>query len=87
MEQIECVAIRRWTDSETWSLPRPARHGDVMHVVFDETGGLSTAQFEQGFLTTTGRFVNRQEAFVIAQEAGQLLEDDTGKTLFSEDVW
>ena len=87
MEQIECVAIRRWTDSETWSLPRPARHGDVMHVVFDETGGLSTAQFEQGFLTTTGRFVNRQEAFVIAKQAEQIALDEPGKTLFSEDVW
>jgi len=43
----------------------------------------------QGFLTSTGRYVDRQEGYQIARAAGQLLKpytDDT-RDLFSEDVY
>lgn len=42
----------------------------------------------QGFITNKGRFVDREEAYLIAKEANQLLRDIEGKTiLFSEDIY
>ena len=42
----------------------------------------------QGFLTNTGRFVNRKEAFEIALNAGQITEDcGYCGELFSEDLY
>lgn len=42
----------------------------------------------QGFITSTGRFVNREEAYLIAKKANQLLNDFEGKSkLFSEDIY
>lgn len=46
--------------------------------------------YEQGFLTTEGMFVNREEAYKIAKEAGQILlhQEDEGKwELYSEDLY
>ena len=42
----------------------------------------------QGFITNKGRFVDREEAYLIAKKANQLLHDFKGKTiLFSEDIY
>jgi hypothetical protein len=44
----------------------------------------------QGFLTDTGRFVNRVEAFYIALKAGQIINGTNSATtpkLYSEDLW
>lgn len=43
----------------------------------------------QGFLTNTNRFVNRQEALIIATEANQLILGEGNKNfgLFSEDLY
>lgn len=42
----------------------------------------------QGFITSKGRFVNREEAYLIAKKADQLLNDFEGKLkLFSEDIY
>lgn len=44
--------------------------------------------FEQGFVTSAGRFVGRTEAKVIAYYAGQLLDRAISSAdLYSEDVW
>jgi hypothetical protein len=40
---------------------------------------------EQGFLTNTDRFVDREEAGQIAYDAGQITEKNN--FLFSEDLW
>lgn len=97
-------AIHRMRDSETivaaaleiegmtFSLPQPARHGHL-HMVC-HTLGLPTDLYlrgTQGFLTNTGRFVNRVMAKHIAHRAGQPqmrpLEDRHQRDLFSEDLW
>lgn len=39
----------------------------------------------QGFVTVTGRFVDRKEAAKIAYDCGQI--DIQKKELFSEDLW
>ncbi len=46
--------------------------------------------WKQGFITTdNGRFVNREEAWLIADAAGQIINRDQGivGTLFSENLY
>lgn len=64
------------------SAPPPARH----HNLFALAGHCD----ESGFLTSTGRFVDREEAMRIAVAAGQPLIDHPSRhatRLFSEDLW
>jgi hypothetical protein len=42
---------------------------------------------EQGFLTSTGRFVARIEAGKIAWKAGQTKYDPKGSIIISEEIW
>ncbi|NQT91469.1 MAG: hypothetical protein HQ559_01815 [Lentisphaerae bacterium] len=81
------AAIRRRKDDKVWSLPRPARHGDVIGAVYDEVGGPVGDRYEQGFVTDDGRFVGRREAFLIARHAGQIVNDEAHDILFTEDLW
>lgn len=76
------------------SLPRPARHHHIFHSA--DTAGLSRCHFNQGFLTSDGRFVEREEARRIAEAANQLIACQGADgvpfvrqhpELFSEDVW
>jgi len=69
------------------SLPRPARHHDVVHALHDV--GIPQGEFHvQGFLLSDGTFSTRVAALVVAQFGGQILPGQ-GKhnKLFSEDVW
>lgn len=71
------------------------RHWDVsMHTQFEalEQHMVLGNDFEQGFLTNIGRFVDRQEGWIIARDCGQIIKrvgGDTckGGTLFSENLW
>lgn len=88
LERIEAAAIRSLS-CFVISLPRPARHHDVIAAMraadFTPTDIHSAAQ---GFVTSAGRFVNRREGVLIAQAAGQLLRKSApADELFSEDVW
>jgi len=71
------------------SLPRPARHGTIIATMDTTMGidGLLAYPDRQGFITDTGRFVNRVEAFGIAWRAGQIINESKGPQLFSEDLW
>src|SRR5689334_11595213 len=72
----------------TYSVPRPGRHGEVIHLMSNR--GLK-GEFcrEQGFLTSEGRFVDRYLGFSIAWKAKQLLTESglSPPMLTSEDVW
>lgn len=75
------------------SLPPPARHHTILQAM-DLTMGMDAINFGmpqcQGFLTSTGRYVGRVEAFYIASAAGQIKEKTGNKgepTLYSEDLW
>ena len=72
------------------------RHGhciDIMKML----SGLRTVTFspdgvgehEQGFLTNTNRFVDREEAYIIAEKANQINDRVRGSagTLYSEDLY
>lgn len=85
-ETIIRAAIR--CDGRVYHMLPPARHHNVLHRY-----QLGQKVHDQGFLTSAGRYVDREEALKIATAAGQLngLRDQPGsyrgKELFSEDLW
>lgn len=70
-------------------LPAPNRHHDIIRASSDV--GLpqdAICDADQGFITSTGRYVTREDAVPIAQAAGQILQKtDPAHMLFSEDLW
>ena len=88
-ESIVAAAIQ--IEGVTISLPQPARHGEILFscdsFIKNEVSRLYNAT--QGFLTSTGRFVNRIQARQIAFLAGQNPGNSGGTSpeLFSEDLW
>lgn len=70
------------------SSPPPARHHTVMHVLYEHTQ-LVNSPADQGFLTDTGQYLDRYEAYIHAVKHGQLPANG-GKAppaLYSEDLW
>jgi len=53
-----------------YSLPSPASHRDVERA--ERANGVSRFQCEEGFMTSSGRFVDRQEAGKVAFDADQI---------------
>lgn len=49
--------------------------------------GVSSVGAEQGFVTTTGKFVDRKQAMEIAKRMGQMPKDHKNPELYSEDLW
>lgn len=69
------------------SLPRPARHHDIIQILYQVHKEMIVPDTE-GFMTSTGRYVLRKEALSIAKNANQLLPSHEHPTeLFSESVW
>lgn len=70
----------------TVTAPPPYRHYHVLHPLGDR--GVTVLNTNQGFITSRGRYVGREEAFKIAKTANQFIGDpiQQGK-LFSEDLW
>ena len=72
--------------------PAPARHHHILHQLWPIGGGRRTLDKGQGFVTDTGRYVDRCEGWKIAEAAGQIVArcggDETGGgTLYSENLW
>lgn len=89
VERIVGVAIRR-RDGLILSLPPPNRHCHI----FRRTWHFAMRahwphRSEQGFITSEGRFVGREEGYVIAVASGQFKRRGLAcpNTLFSEDLW
>ena len=61
------------------------RHNDCFLKAWDKLGMIKILLEQQGFLTSSGVFVNREQATQIAYQAGQT--DRMDGQLFSEDVW
>lgn len=81
-ETITHVAID--VDDMTLDLPAPARHSDVIALHVKLTGKRGSGK-RQGFITSTGRFVDRAIGAMIAYQAKQT---ETRKLkLYSEDLW
>lgn len=88
-ETIVRSAILHRTDGLPVSLPHPARHFHLLNALRASGCHCLIGPEDQGFITSTGRFVDRTEARVIAVAAGQVNTEETYQPhhLFSEDVW
>lgn len=90
VERIVAAAIRRLEMDRAWmtyTQPSPARHHHILHSMPPDANGY-TLDVEQGFLTSTGRYVGRREAMGIAVAAGQVSPSKVrSPSLFSEDLW
>lgn len=81
MEKINSAAIKYFlkSDPETPCITWGASHGQCIEW-FSFAGYYSSMRCMdkevQGFLTTTGRFVDRKEAYQIAKKQGQLINDN-----------
>lgn len=85
-ERIVAAAVQY--EGVTFSLPRPARHAQVLHSLDGHLPQDAIAACCQGFLTSDGRFVNRVQARHIAHLAGQNPKTTgNSRDLFSEDLW
>lgn len=86
-ERIVAAAMH-W-NGITFSLPPPARHHSV--AIAMSNAGLPRASHDlstQGFLTSRGRWVDREEGAKIARAAGQIkVKTGPEYMLFSEDLW
>lgn len=68
------------------SLPAPARHNDIIREIAARVGSANwPVNGEDGFTTSTGRFVGRNLGMEIARAAGQT--EAAMEQLFSEDLW
>ena len=72
-------------DGAIETMAKPARHNDIIHSIYLSIHRLDVAiKGVQGFVTNTGEFVNRSEAYVIAVRSGQVTSK---QQLFPEDLW
>lgn len=80
---------RVYPDFLTVSAPPPARHHTLLHPTSIATN-MKIGPDNQGFLTSTGRYVSREEAYRIAVEAKQEFiphKSHIPGVLYSEDLW
>jgi hypothetical protein len=71
------------------SLPQPLRHHDVIHALH-RIGVPDQGPLNQGFITSRGRYVGREEAVWVAIRAEQIIlpkRTHPQTQLFSEDLW
>lgn len=84
--RVVCAAVRKGD-----FLILGARHFDMtMHKTIQQLGleRRFMADGEQGFIDQWGKFMTRQEAFVVASDMEQILgEPNIEGTLFSEDLY
>lgn len=89
-ETIAAAAVRDGA-GKVWWLHRPCRHSHVLHAIWQAYGDERPREERevQGFMTSSGRFVDRQEAMRVAVAACQTFREVPryDDTLFSEDMW
>ena len=82
METIVGVAVRY--KNKIYTLLAPNRHHDVIKEIHNQTGDMNIVG-EQGFITNTERFLDRQDAARLAFVNGQI--QIFVHELFSENLW
>jgi hypothetical protein len=95
MSRETIVAAAIMVDDVVAFVPQPGRHHHVMHSLWHQGVKTPAGPDKQGFVTSAGRFVGREEARKIAEEAKQLIPRSGSGVpyviqhpeLFSEDVW
>lgn len=86
VETLESAGIRR--NGEVHGKGSRA-HWQVRAALGDRDPYVKNMDDEEGFITSTGRFVTRAEAVDVGVAAGQLSKDwlKVGRSLLSSDVW
>lgn len=82
-EMIICSAIKI-INSE---IIRGHRHHDCIRSAKDIPRLKGERLLHQGFITSKNRFVEREEAKLIAEKAGQMIKKTNSPLLFSEDIY
>lgn len=88
--QETIVAVASKAYGKLYQLPKPNRHHNLLDLMYAENNGaFQVAADEEGFITSTGRYVNREEGYLIAQQANQIIAERhrPGDELYSESVW
>jgi hypothetical protein len=86
MEMIKQAAVK--CGDTIYTLPRPKRHPDIYEYIYNRVGLVELRKGVDGFLTDTNRFVDRCEAYEIANNANQIIsEDATPAALYTEDLY
>lgn len=79
------------TNNKVWSIPKPARHHDVLQYMEKCGAKEKDSMDSQGFKLNDGSYVDRLAAYTIAKRANQikprLPTQYNGAELFSEDLW
>lgn len=76
-------------DGQLWALPAPARHHHALLAIesVHPDKAIEAYPETQGFVTNTGRWVDRTEGAAIAIAAGQIEALKWPPYLYSEDLW
>lgn len=86
METIKQAAVK--CGENIYTLPRPHRHADIYELIYNHAGLVELRKGIDGFLTDTNRFVDRSEAYGIANNANQIISDDASPAaLYTEDLY
>lgn len=90
-EYILCSAIRRKvcvdcknSNTEIGDVCLGYRHCDIIYMYRDL---IDSSVESKGFFTSHGRFVGREEGYLIAVECGQIKERDYSQKLYIEDLY
>lgn len=89
-EQETIVGVAAKAYGKLYQLPKPNRHHHLLDIMYKEKNeAFQVAADEEGFITSTGRYVNREEGLVIAEKANQVIAERhrPGSELYSESVW
>lgn len=90
LDQLTVMQVACKTGDLIYTMPKPARHNNIMNLA--KRAGLDS-QFqpdEQGFLLSDGSFADREEAYKVAKAAGQPWRrkpEIHSEHLFTEDLW
>ena len=91
MPKLVAAAIKFYPKDSTYpQIVCGKRHCDCLEWMFKHQVEYDKQTHIQGFLTEDNQFIDRYEAMDIALEEEQLLDPEiyqSGKPLFSEDVW
>lgn len=86
MNKIVAVAIR--VGKMIVTIPAPARHHHVLHALWNINRNLLIKPSDQGFIDQNGKYLTRQEAWVVAKAVNQIVRvNGVEGTLYSEDLW
>ena len=69
------------------TLPRPARHHNIAHKLYEERGHALLEDDVQGFVLEDSSFIDRVSAGKVAVETGQIEKLKWPPNLYSEDLW